>query len=248
MLAGEHTANTLAGVEAGIEAGPREAAAADLQFLSDVIATFGPTIIRMASSRNELNLATMSRILARSLGLAWDAVGREFVQRQPDLTYASIPTDCVVVLLADSLHRIAAQHSDTFPMKELRPARIHKLADAIRMSALWHRPDAQDVVLRFVREGLCLKPGSSVASHELYEAYVLFSTEHRLRVTPRSAFSREVVRAVFKVFAKTPSHRVLRPVNGMTKQTSHYGFKGLVLAGSLGEAGEAGEVRFTNPS
>jgi hypothetical protein len=215
------------------------------QFVVAVVAAYGATLRRSASGRPELNLASMSRILARRLRLVWDVDLHEFMVRQADQTYAPVSPAYVLHIVGDALQRIAALQPELFPMKELRPARIDKLVAAIKIAAPWQRPDTQDGLQRFIRERLCLKSGGSVSSQELHAAYVLFSTEHRLQMMPWSVFSREVVRSVFRVFTKTPSHSLLRRVAGTTKQTSRNGYKGICL---VGERGDAGDVGFTNPS
>jgi hypothetical protein len=209
---------------------PAPSADDDRQFVAATVSQFGPTIRQLASGKTELNFATMSRLLARRLELAYDPLAHEFLLKRPDQTFEPIVTELVTCLISETLQQIAAAHPDSFPMKELRPARIRKLIDAIKLSVPYDRPDPQAVLLRFVRECLCLKPGGNATSAELYLAFQRFANKNALWLIPRAAFSRELARAVFRVFLKTPSNSVLRPVNGTTRLTCRHGFKGLVFA------------------
>lgn len=204
------------------------------QFVADTIAAYGPTIIRrLGSGRSEMNLATMSRLLASRLELAWDAPARQFLLPGPDQIFRPVALERVTLLVTETLQKIAAVHPDLFPMKDLRPARIKKLLDAIKVAAPFHRPDAQVVLRRFVEECLHLKPGGSVTFSELHRVFVAYADKHQSPGCPRSVFSREVARAVFKVFLKTPSNSVRRPVSGTNRLTARHGFKGLAFVLTL---------------
>ena len=236
-----HAADAPAAVPSGT--GPGQASAEVRRFIADVVAEYGPTVRRTASGRKELNHASMARILARRLGLAWDGSSRQFLLWRDQ--YVPIPTERATSLVTDALQRIAALQSDTFPMRELRPRRIARLMDAIRVSSPWYGPGLQDGLHRFVEKCLVLKPGESVTTTELYSAYGRYAHAHRLPVYPRAAFGRELDRAVFKVYLKTPSNSVLRPNSGKSRLTSRHGFKGMGFADDIpaGEAGDAGDAR-----
>ena len=211
----------------------------DRRFVTDVVATYGPTVRRTASGRTELNLASMSRILARRLGLAWDGSTREFLLWRDQ--YVSIPTERANSLVDDALQRIAALQPDNFPMRELRPRRIARMMDAIRMTAT-RVPDAQDGLIRFAHEGLCVKSGNSITIEEIYGAYWKFAATHRLPVYGRLQFNRKLKQVILKTYAKRPSNSLLRPVGELKRLTSRRGYREMAftdIGSGLGTAGTA---------
>ena len=223
-------------------AGPVSTADRDKQFVAATVAAFGPTVRHMPSGKSELNLATMSHILARRLGLVYDMAAREFLQQRPDLAYRPVSMEMVINQVAVSLQKIAACHPECFPTRELCPCRVKALVNAMKVAVVRIGPDAHDALLRFVNEGLCLKPGGNLTSSEIYTAYARFANMHKLQIYPRQAFGRELARTVFKVFLKTPSNSILRPVGGTNRLTSRHGYKGLAFVGELVNSGDAGDA------
>ena len=118
-------------------------------------------------------------------------------------------------------------------MEALRPAQIRMLVDAMRVASVRTEPDVQVVLLRFARECLCLKVGSSLSIEEIYTAYNEFGQKQGLPVYPQPAFHRELTRIILKVFTKTPSNSCLRPVKGTAKRTNRRGFKGMAFSDAL---------------
>ena len=210
----------------------------DRAFVATTTAAYGPTIRHLGSGKTELNLATMSRLLARRLRLVWDTTGREFLQLRADQTYVAVEPENVIRLLAESLERIAALHPDIFPIKELRPARVKKLMDTIQMAVPWKRPDVREALSRFVRENVQLKPGGAVTVTAFFEAYLRFARRHALSVYPRQAFSRELARVMLKDLQKTSSHSVI----DVTKGRNNRGYKGVMLAEELCASGVVRDV------
>lgn len=209
--------------------GPVSSTEADKQFVAETVAEFGPTIRNLASGKTELNHLTMAHILARRLGLAYDVLAKEFLQRRSDQTYGPVAMDLVTHQVAVVLQQIAASHPVAFSMKELRPSRVKLLVDAIKVAAAQVGPDARDVLLLFVRETLCLKPGSSVTGEEIRQSYIRFAHKHRQPKYPRQVFHQKLARMVFELFTIPRANDVLRKVEGTARSTSRRGFHGLAF-------------------
>jgi hypothetical protein len=99
------------------------------------------------------------------------------------------------------------------------------------------------VLLRFARERLCLKVGSSLSIEEIHSAYIEFGQKQGLPVYPRPAFNRELGPVILKVFTKTPSNSLLRPAKGTAKLTNRRGYKGMAFAGALVTSGDSEDSR-----
>jgi hypothetical protein len=222
------------------------ASAADLdrKFVAETVATFGPTIRRLASGQPELNHAAMSLILARRLSLVYDTSAHNFLQQRPDQTYGPVTMEHVTDQVTEVLQQTAACHPEVFPMEALRPAQIRMLVDAMKVASVRTGPDAQVVLLRFARECLCLKAGGSLSVEEIHMAYNEFGQKQSLPVYPRSVFHRELARVILKVFSKTPSNSCLRPVKGTAKRTNRRGYKGMAFTGVLVTSRDSEDSRY----
>jgi hypothetical protein len=171
----------------------------DHQFLTKTCATFGPTLVRRKSGRAELNHATMSRILARRHKITYDADMRVFFHQETNL---QVTTSAVTESVTTTLQQIAAQHSQTFPLRELHPARIKLLVETMKVTATLVRPDRHSGLRQFVAEQLCSMPGHALTVDEIYDAYCVYARESKILVYPRPSFQREIHPALLAAFGK----------------------------------------------
>ena len=210
----------------------------DRHFVAEVIKTYGPTTRRLASGRIELNHVTMARILARPLGLVYDTSARAFLHRRANGDLTPLSSESVALLVGDALQQIAARHPE-FPMIELRPQRIARMVDIIKLSA-GQMPDPYSGLMKFVRTGLCIKPGNSLTSEEIFITYREFTARRRLPVYGRTQFDRQLKSLILKVFCKTQSNSLLRRSGNLNKLTSRRGYKEMALSDTMAHPGTPG--------
>jgi hypothetical protein len=211
---------------------------ADRQFEVMTVAAYGPPVMRLPSGRAILNLATMARLLAYHLKLVWNTSVHEFQILSSDQPPIVVSNERMTGLINGTMQKIAAMHTD-FPANELRPARIRKLVETIRATAPRRGSDAQETLLRFVREQVVLKPGDSISATAFFEAHLRFCHQHHLPVLSRYRFDRELARVMSKLFMKTASHSIVDPAKG----TNIRGYKGVKFVEGLIEARDVGDGR-----
>jgi hypothetical protein len=223
-------ANKVAALKvAALPVSPVSSTEAHKKFVAETVAAFGPTVRHMPSGKTELNLATMSRILARRLGIVWDVAAREFLQKGPDKTYQPVAPEYVINLVSETLQRIAAIHHGMFPLKELRPARVKKLVDQMKLITSQVRPDTRQSLAEYVRNRLCRKPSHNVTVEEVFADFLEYERRQNKPLFSRAMFRREIPRMILEQFAITKVNNLLRKVDRTTQPTAHRGFNGVTF-------------------
>lgn len=200
-----------------------------LRFLAAIVAAYGPTVRRLTNGKTELNHATMARLLAHRLGLAFDAATGEFIQLRPEPGTVSkiIGAELVKAEVIEVLQQMAAQHPGLFPMSALRPIQVKRLIADIKAVAEIVRADAPQSLRDYVHARLRPTPGHNVTVAEIHTEYLEHSRQRNLALLPRARFQKQLPRIILELFAIPRVNNVLRPIAGTAQLTARKGFNGL---------------------
>jgi len=199
-------------------------------FLAETLASLGPYYRILGPKKKELNQAVFARIIARTLGLTFDADAQTFhMKRRGQESSALITTPEVIELVLKFLTKLAADEPANFPAHELRLPRIRSLVETIKTLTEITRANARESLIEYIRARLCLNPAKSLSVQEIHTDYLNYGRKRNLALYPQAKFYKELPAVMLDQFTIGRVNNVLRQVEGTTRMTARRGFRGVTF-------------------
>jgi hypothetical protein len=190
---------------------------------------FGPCY-QNVGKKKQINLASFARIIARPLGLKFDADAQTFCrQKLGEKSIESISTANVIELVITFLTKVAAEDPTNFPEGELCLPRIKQLIEHIQLATAFARPNLHESLIEYVRTRLCQKPGRDLTVQEIYGDFLVYTRERNLPLYPKSKFYMELAGVMQATLGVLRVNNIRRPVPGIPHTTSRRGFHGVAF-------------------
>jgi len=199
-------------------------------FLAETLASFGPYYRVLGPKKKELNQAVFARIIARRLGLAFDADAQTFhTQIRGQESSFMVTTVEVFNVVLKWLSKLAAADPANFPVHELRLPRIRSLVETIKTLTEITRATPRESLIEYIRARLCLNPAKSLSVQEIHTDYLRYGRKRNLALYPQAKFFKELPAVMLDQFTIGRVNNVMRQVEGTARMTARRGFRGVTF-------------------